>query len=667
MPADKEKTTTQEPNTNDGFDIEPLLQALGSRGIGFYQITQMTLQMSSLFGVAFSILSVVFIGYQPPYQCAEVNMTKLDDVLDLERNVTDDVSVVYEKCSIQVSANRSGELQVYSLPCIEGYQYDGPKDMSFFTEWDLTCDYSGLTELTQTLMMVGQAVGAFLFTSLADRFGRKSVHVPCSLALLVVAVANGLAPNYVFFTFCRVATGALQQGTGLVAFTMFIELLPKWLRGMAGLTDGVIWASAVMMLPLLAYLMQDFTWRYLQYTLAAFSAYSILLPCFMDESLRWLVANGKKTEAERVLKRASRQNNVQYTKVHAALEELFRSQSSPDMNTTPVSLEFAASVPSFPAENGDQESANERVEKLLRVGDPINGSVAEKDGPVNGSVAEKNEKHKGSVAEKEPFLDEPVNGDVTDKEPMTTAVKNGGSDNMKASKPSVTRYTILDVLKHKVLLKTAFIIWYLWIGNSLAYYGLTLTSAQMAGNRFFNFFLQVMVELPAYVTVYFALRRFGRRNVGCAFLIIASVSLLLSAVLLATVTGPAIGPTTNVLSLIGKFGISGSFCNLFIFCPELFPTNLRTAGLGMSSAVARIGGMLAPFSSNLAAIAVWAPGLVFGAMSALGCFVILQLPETSGRPLPTTIQQMKAWHKRTPSQIQKAEIIIEPKGEKGIC
>ncbi|KAK7116571.1 organic cation transporter protein-like [Littorina saxatilis] len=656
MSADEKKTTTQEPNTNDGFDIEPLLQALGSRGIGFYQITQMTLQLSSLFGVAFSILSVVFIGYQPSYQCAEVNSTKLDDVLDLKRNVTDDVSVEYEKCSIQVSANRSGELQGYSLPCIAGYQYDGPKDMSFFTEWDLTCDYSGLTELTQTLMMVGQAVGAFLFTSLADRFGRKSVHIPCSLGILVVAVANGLAPNYLFFLFCRVATGAIQQGTGLVGFTMYMELFPKWLRGMAGVIDGIIWASMVMMLALLAYLMQDFTWRYLQYTIAAFSAYTILLPCFMDESLRWLVANGKKTEAERVLKRASRQNNVQYTKVHAALEELFHSQRSTDTNAAPPSIELAASVPSFPVENEDPESANESVEKLLGFDDPINGSVAEKDGPVNGSVAEK-----------EPFMDGTVSGDVTDKEPITTAVENGDSVNLKAFKPSVTRYTILDILKRKVLLKMSFILWYLWICNSLGYYGLTLTSSQMAGNRFLNFFLQGLVEIPAYVMVYFALRRFGRRNVGCAFLIITSVSLLLSAILLATVTGPAIGPTTNVLSLIGKFGISGAFCNLVIFSPELFPTNLRSAGLGVSSAMARVGGMIAPFSSNLSTIAVWAPGLIFGAMSALGSFVILQLPETSGRPLPTTIQQMKAWHKRTPSQIQHAEIIIEPKGEKGIC
>ena len=47
---------------SEGFDIEPVLQALGRRGLGLYQVTQMILQLSSLPGVAFSILSIVFIG-----------------------------------------------------------------------------------------------------------------------------------------------------------------------------------------------------------------------------------------------------------------------------------------------------------------------------------------------------------------------------------------------------------------------------------------------------------------------------------------------------------------------------------------------------------------------------------------------------------------------------
>ena len=46
------------------------------------------------------------------------------------------------------------------------------------------------------------------------------------------------------------------------------------------------------------------------------------------------------------------------------------------------------------------------------------------------------------------------------------------------------------------------------ISNNLTYYGLILTSSSLAGNRFFNFFLQAAMEFPACVMVYFCLRKF---------------------------------------------------------------------------------------------------------------------------------------------------------------
>jgi hypothetical protein len=59
---------------------------------------------------------------------------------------------------------------------------------------------------------------------------------------------------------------------------MFLEISPKNFRAIAGVIDAVMWASSVMALPLLAYLMQDYSWRYLQLFIAAFSAYTIVLP-----------------------------------------------------------------------------------------------------------------------------------------------------------------------------------------------------------------------------------------------------------------------------------------------------------------------------------------------------------------------------------------------------
>ncbi|XP_041363345.1 solute carrier family 22 member 6-A-like, partial [Gigantopelta aegis] len=102
---------------------------------------------------------------------------------------------------------------------------------------------------------------------------------------------------------------------------------------------------------------------------------------------------------------------------------------------------------------------------------------------------------------------------------------------------------------------------------------------------------------------------------------------------------------TTVLTLTGKAGISGSFGLMFMYTPELFPINLRNVGLGMCSAFARIGGMLAPFASLLAGYAFWAPGTIFGMCCLAVAVLVTFLPETTGRELPQTIEEMAAWYK----------------------
>ena len=49
------------------------------------------------------------------------------------------------------------------------------------------------------------------------------------------------------------------------------------------------------------------------------------------------------------------------------------------------------------------------------------------------------------------------------------------------------------------------------------------------------------------------------------------------------------------LAFIGKFCVSGAFNNIFIFASELYPTEIRTVGVGFCSMVGRVSGALSPF------------------------------------------------------------------------
>ena len=67
-----------------------------------------------------------------------------------------------------------------------------------------------------------------------------------------------------------------------------------------------------------------------------------------------------------------------------------------------------------------------------------------------------------------------------------------------------------------------------------------------------------------------------------------------------------------------------SFGTVFNFVAELYPTNLRGTGLGQGSAVARVGGILAPQILYLKHLNPLLPTVVISAISILGAITRLE-------------------------------------------
>jgi OCT family organic cation transporter-like MFS transporter 4/5 len=56
------------------------------------------------------------------------------------------------------------------------------------------------------------------------------------------------------------------------------------------------------------------------------------------------------------------------------------------------------------------------------------------------------------------------------------------------------------------------------------FFGLSLNSVSVGGNKFTNFILVALIELPAYVVFFFAMDRFGRKSTLSASLMLSGVS-----------------------------------------------------------------------------------------------------------------------------------------------
>ncbi|XP_050403311.1 organic cation transporter protein isoform X4 [Patella vulgata] len=443
------------------------------------------------------------------------------------------------------------------------------------------------------MLMLGQGIGACVFTSLADRYGRKPVNMVCQLILIVASIGLAFINNIGGFTALRFIIGAAQEGLSLTAYSIFVEMCTTNIRPFAGFTGGLAWTTSIMMLAPLAYLMQNYSWRYFQLATVAEIIYGLAIYWIFDESLRWLVANNKIARAEATIKKICKANKTDFEKAKAVLYEQI------------VECKRAAAKSKHHHELVPTIAKDEQVNLIENNGSPSAGETA-----LSGMV-------------------EPA------------------------------KYTVLDILKHRDILKITTILSFIWAVNSLTYYGLFLTSSSMSGNRFLNYFLNALVEIPSMFVVFFSLKRIGRRTLGVLLHALSGSTLIISVTLVATVGTTSAGSIGSVIfSLVGKFAITASYNCLFVFTPELFPTNMRNAGIGISSAVSRVGGIVSPFAATLSQIIIWGPGVVFGSCCVLASMLFFLLPETRGRELPTTIAEMREWSKQ---KEQVSEICLEKK------
>ncbi|XP_076465818.1 solute carrier family 22 member 7-like [Babylonia areolata] len=608
--------------TGGVMDLEAIFQQFGRRRR--YHVVQLMLQLVASFTYGVSTMAFVFLGHHPDYRC-----NQLHNVTQVETYLPDDVSnftlhdIQYHQCSIDVTVNTSGTSSTHSLPCVAGVNFSMPSHTSFVTEWSLVCDKTGLTELTQTGFFGGQAVGAMLFSGLADRYGRRKVYVACAVATMASFVSLSFVHSYELVLGSRIVAGFFMSGMINSAYTMFMELLPHQWRFLSSVLDAVMWSSSCVFVATVAYFLQGVSWRYLCLAYSSVFLYSLLLPCILDESLRWLVATGRSKDAGKVLNKACQMNGL----VTENIKKPFQMQTIANNSHPTNNVHILSSV----TDNSDQNTEKEgdkgfTKEVVTNVGILDSGDCNE---------------------------DRTVRTDQSDEFKRDVDAKDGNkaSSNGRVTsedEPPSAKYTVLDLFRHRVVLVPLLICIFVWMTNNLFYYGVMLGSAKLSGNRFLNFGLLALLQIPSTLLALFLMPKFNRRPLACVYGMLTGLSLLISVGLVALGGGQGLTMTlATVAQYVGMFSVSGSFILLYVYYMEVFPTAMRAVGAGTTASVIKVTDMAIPFLLVWAEETPWAPGVMVGCLCCLASASIWILPETRHRKLPDTIEEIRAWKTET--------------------
>ena len=195
------------------------------------------------------------------------------------------------------------------------------------------------------------------------------------------------------------------------------------------------------------------------------------------------------------------------------------------------------------------------------------------------------------------------------------------------------QYSYIDIFfRHFSITVVTLVISFIWIVQTLLYYGLTLQSSSFGGSIYTNFVLSCMMDLIAPWTSQHFANRFGRKRsfMGLIILSLLSVSTIAAFYTLPEKT-KALETVKLVVALVGKFFVSNGFGLIYLWTFELFPTVVRSQGMMLCQIAGRIGSATAPFlARNLALVSKALPFTVMGASGLLSFFASFKLAETYG-------------------------------------
>ncbi|XP_022126190.2 solute carrier family 22 member 5 [Pieris rapae] len=223
------------------------------------------------------------------------------------------------------------------------------------------------------------------------------------------------------------------------------------------------------------------------------------------------------------------------------------------------------------------------------------------------------------------------------REEVLTSLKAG--TNQKEIEAHESFLPVLrKMLGSKIIALRVLLCCYLWMTCSFTYYGLSINSVFLAGNKYLNFSLVAFVEIPANFVCLMILDKFGRKKV------LVTVYMLSAIFCMSLSFIPEdLSIWRLVFYLCGKFSITIAYSTVYVTVSEVFPTNARQSLLAFCATTGRIGSTLAPQTPLLALYYVNLPTIFFACVALLASMLALTLPETINKTLPDNLEEAKSF------------------------
>ncbi|KAF7283998.1 synaptic vesicle 2-related protein [Rhynchophorus ferrugineus] len=217
---------------------------------------------------------------------------------------------------------------------------------------------------------------------------------------------------------------------------------------------------------------------------------------------------------------------------------------------------------------------------------------------------------------------------------------------------------------------TSLLLWFIWSSCAFCYYGLVLMTTelfetssivcseeqlpaqaidtcaadckQLQTTDYIDLLWTTLAEFPGIFITILIIERFGRKKTMAVQFVIYAVCCCFLVVC------PGKRAILTIMLFLARGIIAGVFQAAYVYTPEVYPTSLRSVGVGSCSAMARLGAMATPYVAQvLLKTSITLATSTYATAALLAAIACIILPiETTGKELPDN----------TPEQRQQASV-----------
>jgi len=498
-------------------------------------------------------------------------------------------------------------------------------------QWDL----SSIEEaLITSIVFLGLMIGVLFWGLLNDIIGRKSslllVDISVVLCGLLSAVPVSMDDRrefgYPWLLFWRFGVGFSSGGT-LQVMTYYAEFLPQKGRGIWLVMIAMWWTIGGIFCSVLAMLVLGvwhLNWHWFLGMCAAPMSVVLLLFPLVPESARFYLVKGKKDKARKVLEYIAKVNCQKLPPGKL----IFKEEKDDCKPGADISKSSSMSESSECQKFGEEKLDTQKKETFKQ----YEGSEDETE-----AVAEDDQLD----AERKLL-----------QESKDESRQNSSKRNKRSSKLADEAKKFSLLFSNRMWI-TTLLLSFIWFGCAWSYYGVIILTTSMLSSDtthcsthnnissnstsecreldtgdYTKILYESLAEFPGLIFTFVIIELIGRKKTMAVEFLMAAGAFLLLLICVSKLV------LTSFLFIV-RAVVAGVFQVVFVYTPEVYPTNARALGLGVCNTAARLGGILTPIVGQVLYEAndYISIGLYAGLCILFAIFSLLLPIETKGRPL----------------------------------